>query len=415
MDRRAAMSCVWRSRPAFVLIVLIALFGMSPPAVRADGGAPVVAYVLGAGASGRDLAVIGIAARKVVARVALDSLPAAIALRGDSQVIYVAEPDANHVLALDATTLRPQTTMAAGAGPDALVVDTAVTGNLFVADGASDTVTVLDVGTGRVRATVHVGAHPAGIAIAGQTSGIREAGDAEVYVAVTGANVVVVLSASSRQILATIPVPGGPGSVVVPATGGVAYVGTRSGTVVAVDVATHTVLGVALALHSGALGQMDYDAITGQIYIPDAAGDVVNVLRPVPAPTGGGSPTFPSEPAAIYALAGGPTAIAITSDGAYGFVTAGRTGRVAMVDVAAHQTLATIAVGGSPRAVVTGPYLPLVGAAGGGGAGISRQAILLGIVVFALVAFIVWALLAVLWWRGIIGRRVPDAGSSSET
>lgn len=282
------------------LMGVLAALGWRATPAHADGGAPVVACVLGAGNGGRDLAVIEIAARKVVALVSFDRASAAIALRGDSQVLYVAVPndyrvlDDYRVLALDATTLSVQGTLPTGRGPDALAVGSAVTGNLFVANGGSGTVTVLDVGTARVLATIGVGAHPAGIAVAGPTSGIREACDAEVYVANSGANSVTVLSAVRRQVLATIPVPGGPCAIVVPATGGVANVGTRAGTVVALDLAAHAVLGPLVVVRGGATGQMDYDAITGKIYIPDAAGGAVAVPRPVPAPTAATAPTLPA-------------------------------------------------------------------------------------------------------------------------
>lgn len=95
--------------------------------------------------------------------------------------------------------------------------------------------------------------------------------------------------------------------------------------------------------------------------------------------------------------------MAITSDGAFGFVTAGQRGRVVMVDVGTREILAAIVVGGAPRAVVTEPYLPLIRAGAGGGGG--PPPLLIGVLVAGLVALLAWIVLGVLWWRGVIGGR----------
>jgi YVTN family beta-propeller protein len=106
---------------------------------------------------------------------------------------------------------------------------------------------------------------------------------------------------------------------------------------------------------------MDYDAVTGQIYVPDVGGSAVVVLRPASPISGGVAPSLPSEPLRSYSFAGGPAAAAITFDGAYGFVAERSSGRVTMLDASTHTVLATVTVGGSPQGIVTGSYPPLVG------------------------------------------------------
>ncbi|HEX6818076.1 MAG TPA: hypothetical protein VF120_06835, partial [Ktedonobacterales bacterium] len=111
----------------------------------------------------------------------------------------------------------------------------------------------------------------------------------------------------------------------------------------------------------GPVGQMDYNATNGQIYVPDAAKNVVQVLRPV-APGGpGSSPALPSEPLRTLSFAGGPDAVAIPNDGSYAFVALGAAGRVAIYDLGQHATVATLSVGGAPSGMVTGSYPPLLG------------------------------------------------------
>ena len=113
--------------------------------------------------------------------------------------------------------------------------------------------------------------------------------------------------------------PGGPLNVVVPVAGGIAYVGTKAGTIVAIDLGTHKVLGTLLQ-RNGPIGAMDYDAVTGQVYAPVASANAVEVLRPASPAGDGGASSLPTEPLRTLPFAGGPDAVAITFDGAYGFV-----------------------------------------------------------------------------------------------
>jgi DNA-binding beta-propeller fold protein YncE len=184
-------------------------------------------------------------------------------------------------------------------------------------------------------------------------------------------------------------VPGGPLSVIVPAAGGVAYVGTRAGAIVAVGLGNHQVLGTLLQLSGSATGAMDYDAMTSEIYVPDAAAGLVDVLAPAAAGGAGQAPNLPREPARTLPFAGGPAAVAITFDGAYGFVAEHDAGRVAMFDVAEHKTLATLDVGGAPGAIVTGSYPPLLSAQSADIAGIISYVVLGAIVVAAVAYYII--------------------------
>src|SRR6202043_3058951 len=68
------------------------------------------------------------------------------------------------------------------------------------------------------------------------------------------------------HLLGTVPVAGGPQYISIPG-GFTAYVTTRQGTVVAVDLNTRQVIGTLLS--RGQFGPMDYNAITGEVYVPD--------------------------------------------------------------------------------------------------------------------------------------------------
>jgi YVTN family beta-propeller protein len=365
---------VWRwpchvGRAAFLILCVSALLAaclVAPISSNADGGAPNLAYVAGGGTNGGDLVVIDIGKRRVTSHITLGGAPQGVVLSPDGRFAYVAQSAANRVAVVDTRSQRVAGTLPTGPGPVSLVLGLAgATPVLYVADSGGNTVTVLDLDAQRTLATIPVRQHPTGLALAGPDTGIRTPNDSELYVADAGSNTVSIISVAQRQVVATIPVAGGPVGVVVPPTGGVAYVSTSAGTVIALALASCRVLGTVLQVPGAAFGTMDYDTVTGQIYVPDATSGAVEVLRPV-AVVGSGNggaaapPVFPNEPARRLQLGGGPSAVAITFDGSYGFVAERSAGRVAMLDVGSRQLLATIDVGGAPQAVITGPYPPAV-------------------------------------------------------
>ncbi len=353
-------------RPAVLALLGVLLAAAIPAgAVQADGGAPNIAYVVGTGQHADEMAVLDIASRKVTGHVRLGGTPASVVLSFDARYAYVTESTADRVAVIDARTVQVAGTVAAGRHPQAVILASSAGVNaLFVTARDSNAVEIIDADARHPVATVPVGAQPLGEALAAQGSGIKDTdvNDAELYVANSGSDSVSVISTDRRRVIATIPTPGAPIGVTIPAAGGVAYVTTQSGAVLALSLARHTVLGTLFQLPEGHTpGQMDYNAVTGQISVPDPAGDAVYILRPASAGNGGQAPSLPDEPARVLPIPGGPAAVAITFDGAYAFVVERGAGRVAMVDAPTRQVLATITVGGTPTAVVTGSYPPLVG------------------------------------------------------
>jgi hypothetical protein len=110
----------------------------------------------------------------------------------------------------------------------------------------------------------------------------------------------------------------------------------------------------------GAPGQMDYNAISGSIYVPDPAGNVVQVLRPASPGAAGFSSSLPEEPVRTLPFPNAPSAVAIPADGTFGMVTETAPGKATMLDLSTRQPMATFDVGGKPVAVITGPNPPLL-------------------------------------------------------
>jgi YVTN family beta-propeller protein len=328
---------------------------------RADGGAPNLVYVAGAGAGGKAVAIIDIAVGRVTSTVTTDSPPAGIVLSLDGRFAYLTVPELNRVAVVDTNAKRVVATIPVGARPGSIIlVPTASATELYVALQGSDRVAIVDANARRVLRTVTVCSQPSSLALAGANSGIADPNDPEVYVACAGSQSIAVIETGRNQIVARVPLATNPAAVVVPATGGAAYVTTNNGTVEAIALARHAALGV-IYHHAGArFGTMDYDAVTGDIYVPDTTSDQIIVLTPVAVSSAGGTPSVPREPARVLPVGGSPSAVAITFDGSYGFVAQRADGSILVLDPASHQTLATVPVGGAPTALVTGPYPPVV-------------------------------------------------------
>jgi YVTN family beta-propeller protein len=342
---------------AALAFVLVALF---PNPAHADGGAPNLAYVAGAGPQGDEVAVVDISKQRVTMQITVGGGPRALLLSADARYLYVTQSSASSVAVVDTHAGKVVAEIQSGRNPESIALDLSGSGDAFVANGGDGTVSVLDLTGRRNVATIHVGQHPMSVAVAGPDSGISDPTSSEVYVANQGSNSVTVISASMHNVLATIAVPGGPSSIVVPASGGVAYVATQSGAVYALSLARHTLLGTLLRLHGAGPDQMDYDAITGQVYVSDPSAGVVDILRPAEAGTTG-AVTLPPEPARTLPAPGGPVSAAITFDGAYAFIAAHDSGALYMVDAPSHQRLTTLQVGGHPQGIITGSYPPVLG------------------------------------------------------
>ncbi len=153
------------------------------------------------------------------------------------------------------------------------------------------------------------------------------------------------------HLLGTVPVPGGPQNISIPG-GFTAYVTTRQGTVVAVDLNTRHAFRTLLT--NGVFGPMDYDATTGEVYVPDIQHNQLDVLVPITM----SATTIPHEPARIVQLDSSPRSIAITVDGQLGFV-ALFNGHVIMLDIPGHRIITNITVGGTPHFIITGLYPPV--------------------------------------------------------
>lgn len=167
-------------------------------------------------------------ATKQVSSVAVGHAPYGVAVTPDGRTAFVANQGANTVSVVDLSGATPgvRATATVGTHPNAELLD-AASQRLYVADGDSDQVSVVDTATDRVATTISlapyprasVGTNPTGLALSTDRSTL--------YVSDSGNNDVDVVDLRGNGVAGSIPVGWYPSAVV--ATGSKLYVANAKG------------------------------------------------------------------------------------------------------------------------------------------------------------------------------------------
>jgi len=328
-----------------ILYTLLLLVRSFPSAAHADGGAPQLAYVAG---SAQGISIIDIAQGRVTGTIAIDGKPRTILLSPDGHALYVTQPTLGRVAVIAAKTGKTLCKASLPGQPSllALSLDSTV---LYAAGQGDTNVRALDPATCAVQRTFETHEPVYGLAVAASTAADATPSTPN-QLWITGSTALTVFEVNGH-LLGSVPITGGPENICIPG-GFTAYVTTRDSTVVAVDLSTRKV--VRTLLSGGQFGPMDYDANTGEVYVPDRQHNLLDVLAPIIA----GTTVTPQEPARILRISGSPQSVAITSDGQLGFVALSN-GQVLMLDVLGRSIIISIAVGGTPHFIITGLYPPV--------------------------------------------------------
>jgi DNA-binding beta-propeller fold protein YncE len=328
----------------FLLFLPLSLLTLFSPPAFADGGAPQLAYVAG---TSHNISVIDIAQQRVTNTIANISNPGMILLSPDGQSLYVTQPELGRMSVITAKTGKTQCTANLPGQPSLLALSLYAT-VLYVAGQEDTRVRAVNPATCDVQQTFETHQPIYGLALAASTlANATPSTPNQLWI--TGNTTLTVFEVNGH-LLGTISIAGGPQYITIPG-GFSAYITTRDGNVVAVDLSSRHVIRAMIS--GGAFGPMDYNANTGEIYVPDRLHNLLDVLTPVTA----ASNAVPKEPASILRLSGSPQSIAITSDGQLGFVALSN-GQVVMLDIPGRSIVTSIAVGGAPHFIITGLYPP---------------------------------------------------------
>jgi DNA-binding beta-propeller fold protein YncE len=331
----------------FTLLFIITLLSLYfAPHTHADGGAPNLAYVSGTSSG---VSVIDVGQAKVIKTISVAGDPHTILLSQDGGFLYVSQPASGQVSVIRADTGRIFCTAHLPGEPSLLAIDLDLN-TLYAAGSGSSQVTALDPTNCRILHTFGVNGPVYGLAVALTAgSSINVSNSNQLWVASTGG--LTIFDDRSEQTLGDVPLPDGPQYLSIP-PGETVYVTTRQGGVDAISLKTREVRQI---LKGGIFGPMDFDALTGEVYVPDKQHNVLNVLSPVDTSV----TSLPTQPERVIHTGGTPESVAITNDGLLGFI-ALQGGRVAMLDLIAHRLVYTVDVGGTPHFIITGLYPPPV-------------------------------------------------------
>lgn len=327
-----------------ITIALLFTSVLFPIAAHADGGAPQLAYVAG---TPQGISTIDIQQQKVTGTLSVKGDPHTIMLSLDGRYLYVTQPTLGLFTMLSAKTGQTICTANVPGHPTLLTYDT--TDNLlFAAANDAASVTEIDGNSCNIVYRFKISSPVYGLAVAN----VGSANGTSNQLWVSGTNSVTIFDTGKHTQLANFPIAGGPQYITFP-PGTEAYITTRQGDVDAVDFSTYHVVTL---LTGGMFGPMDFDEVTGEVFVPDQLHKQIDVLAPVSS----GSSALPKEPSHVYSLGVVPESVAITGDGQLGFV-ALSSGNVAMIDIPGERIANTFYVGGTPHFIITGLYPPAIG------------------------------------------------------
>ncbi|HEX7735072.1 MAG TPA: hypothetical protein VF458_09415 [Ktedonobacteraceae bacterium] len=326
-------------------LLIMLLFAPTVPLAHADGGAPNLAYVAG---GGQGISVIDIGQQKVTGTLALDGTPTSLFLTLDGRYIYAAQPAQNKVSMIDTSSQKLVCSVSVPGQPSLLAFDAGVN-LLYAAGNGTAGITAISSGTCIIKKTIPTNGPVYGLATAEVGSGPNGGTGNQLWFTTHNTLHVYTIDPDKTR---DIPIPGNPEYISIP-PGVTVYTTTRQGTIVAVSL--QDLQPTAPLLQGGEFGPMDFDAFTGEIYVPDKKHQQIAVLTPIYF---GGS-TAPREPNHVIKVEAVPQSVAITGDGNLGFFALAG-GKVAMFDIPGKTISTTFSVGGDPRFIITGLYPPAI-------------------------------------------------------
>lgn len=251
--------------------------------------------VIGGAAGG--VGIIDIGRQRVTGSMAIGGDPHAVLLSPDGSTLYVTQPALGRVAVITAKMSKMLCAASLPGQPSrlALSLDGAM---LFVAGAGDTSARAVDPATCAVKQTFPTHEPIYGLAVAASTApDATPATPNQLWVA--GATALTVFEVTGN-VLGSVPLADGPEHITIPG-GFTAYVTTRQGTIVAVDLNTRTV--IRTLLRGGPFGSMDFDETTGEVYVPDQRDNQLDVLIPVTA----GTTVTPQEPVRVFHLSGFPS------------------------------------------------------------------------------------------------------------
>lgn len=162
-------------------------------------------------------------------------------------------------------------TIPVGASPTGIAVSP-LANRVFVANTASNSVSVIDTTSNTVVNVIAVGSSPRGVAVSPDGS--------LVYVANSVSDTVSVISTASGAVVKTISVPGGPAGVTFNSAGNMVFVSSSTAnTVTFIDVALGEVVGLPVNVQAGPVA-VAFNRSNSLLYVGNQTANSISVIHP---------------------------------------------------------------------------------------------------------------------------------------
>ena len=260
--------------------------------------------------------------------------PYGVAVEPGTQTVYVVNGISNSVSVIDATTYTVTATIPVGLAPFGVVI-VPETRTGYVTNFDAESVSVIDTANNTVTATILVGFSPHAVAI--------EPHSRNLYVANQDSDSVSVIDTAKNTVAATIPVGDAPSGVAIETANRFAYVtNANSNSVSVINTATNAVTATipvgeapyGVSIHPSAKTAYVANADSDSVSVIDTVSDTVTATIPVGDLPGG---------------------VAIDPDERTAYVTNGNANSISVIDTASNKVIDTIPVGEFPCLVAVDP------------------------------------------------------------
>ena len=259
--------------------------------------------------SGDNVGVINVATDTLTANIPVGFWPSSVAVSSDGSIVYVTNAQSNSMSVIDASTDTVAATVPAGASPQDVVIspDGAtlyVAGSGDNANNQAGTITMISTATDAITGTVSMGDYNGAAAVALSPDGTTA------YAANAYSNVVSVIDLTTDAVTATIPVGLFPDSITVTPDGRSVYVANSSGESISViDTATDAVTAT-IPIPAGPAQVVNYPD-GGSVFA--TTGDGVSVIDTENNTVTGSWTT--ANPAVALAISPNPAVTSVSPDG----------------------------------------------------------------------------------------------------
>ncbi|MEU0674582.1 IPT/TIG domain-containing protein [Streptomyces sp. NPDC006172] len=260
--------------------------------------------------------------------------PQGIALTPDGTRAYVANRASNTVSVIDTATDTVTHTIPTGAAPTFVAAGPDGT-RMYVSVNTDGLLSVIDTSTNTIVADVAVGAGASVVGVAPD--------GAHAYVSVQNANLVSVVDTATNAVTGTVPVAGSPIGLAVTPDGARVYVASLfSNTVSVIDTASQTVTATVPVGLTPILVNAAPDG--AHVYVTNVGDSTVSVIE-----TGTNTVT------ATVGVSSQPRLVTVSPDSAHAFVANFEPDTVSVIDAATHTVVENIDVGDGPTCIAFSP------------------------------------------------------------